>query len=83
MTCIVGWVEEGQVWIGGDSAGVAKLDLRVRKDEKVFVSGEYVMGFTSSFRMGQLLRYTLKGAVCPAKQDRHAFMSTVFIDRIE
>ena len=82
MTCIAGWVEEGRVWIGGDSAGVQDLDLRVRKDEKVFVTGEYVMGFTSSFRMGQLLRYTLKVEACPSDQRRHAFMSTVFIDAV-
>ncbi len=82
MTCIAGWVEEGHVWIGGDSAGVAGLDIRVRKDEKVFVTGEYVMGFTSSFRMGQLLRYKLIVPAFAAGGNRDAFMSTVFIDTV-
>ncbi len=71
------------MWIGGDSAGVSGLDLRVRKDEKVFVTGEYVMGFTTSFRMGQLLRYTLKVEAYPLDGSNHAaFMSTVFIDAV-
>lgn len=59
MTCIVGIVEkkDGRVWIGGDSAGVAGYGLTARADEKVFRNGEFVIGFTSSFRMGQILRY--------------------------
>ena len=49
----------GVVYIGGDSAGVAGLSLVVRADEKVFRNGDFLMGFTTSFRMGQLLRYKL------------------------
>ncbi|WP_245320978.1 hypothetical protein [Bradyrhizobium sp. NAS96.2] len=53
MTCIVGLVDKGQVFIGGDSAGVnaERLALVVRNDRKVFRNGDFVMGFTSSFRM--------------------------------
>jgi ATP-dependent protease HslVU (ClpYQ) peptidase subunit len=57
VTCIVGIAEEGKVYLGGDSAGVSGLDINVRKDRKVFNNGEFVMGFTSSFRMGQILQY--------------------------
>ena len=49
----------GVVYIGGDSAGVAGLSVVVRADEKVFRNGDFLMGFTTSFRMGQLLRYKL------------------------
>lgn len=59
MTCIVGIVFQGNVMIGADSAGVAGLDKRIRADRKVFRVGEMVMGFTSSFRMGQLLQFGL------------------------
>lgn len=58
MTCIVGIAHKGKVYLGGDSAGVSGLDITVRKDKKVFQNGEFVMGFTSSFRMGQILQYT-------------------------
>ncbi len=57
MTCIVGLVNKGRTYLGGDSAGVSGLDITVRKDKKVFSNGEFVMGFTSSFRMGQVLQY--------------------------
>lgn len=51
MTAIVGLVEKGNVYIGGDSAGVAGLSISIRGDEKVFKVGPFIMGFTSSFRM--------------------------------
>lgn len=81
MTCIVGVLHEGRAYIGGDSAGVADLAITRRGDSKVFTVGPYVMGFTSSFRMGQLLRYSLKVTPPPARGvDR--FMCTTFIDAV-
>lgn len=58
MTCIAALVDNGTVWMGGDSAGVAGIDLVVRKDPKVFRLGPLLIGYTSSFRMGQLLRFS-------------------------
>lgn len=83
LTCIVALEYNNRVYIGGDSAGVAGYDLTVRADEKVFTNGEYVMGFTSSFRMGQLLRYAFdppEPPEDPAKMDR--FLVVDFIDEI-
>ena len=59
MTCIVGLLDNktGKVHIGGDSCGIDGLDVVVRKDKKVFRNGEFVFGFASSFRMGQILQY--------------------------
>jgi hypothetical protein len=68
VTCIVGFTDGNEVSIGGDSAGVGGWDLTVRADEKVFVLGEFVFGCTTSFRMGQLLRYKLtsqEGGISP------------------
>lgn len=81
MTCIVGLVDNGRVFIGGDSAGVSDLDVVVRADEKVFVNGPFLMGFTTSFRMGQLLRYALR----PPKWidgELYRFMVVDFIDDV-
>ena len=82
MTCIVGLVHKGAVYVGGDSAGVADLDLTMRADEKVFRSGPFVMGFTSSFRMGQLLRYKLRIPEHDPRQDDDTYMVTAFIDAV-
>lgn len=81
MTCIVGVEHAGKVYIGGDSAGVVGLDVSVRADEKVFRRGSYVFGFTSSFRMGQILRYCGK-LPRPFGTDLHKFMCTVFVDSL-
>jgi len=103
MTCIVGLVDDGAVYMGGDSAGVLGLSIEVRADEKVFYLNEksswrtrldprellkpvrhlVVMGFTSSFRMGQLLQYNLKlpNGMANAK-DLYGFMVTDFISAV-
>ena len=59
MTCIVGLETENGVYIGGDSASVAGSSLQKTKLRKVFNTGEFLIGYTSSFRMGQLLQYQL------------------------
>jgi ATP-dependent protease HslVU (ClpYQ) peptidase subunit len=80
MTAIVGLVHNDTVYLGGDSAGVAGHRLTVRSDAKVFVTGPYVMGFTTSFRMGQLLRYAFQPPEPEGDLERH--MATTFIDAV-
>lgn len=83
MTCIAGVVHGGVVYVAGDSAGCSGWDLSVRADEKVFKVGPYVMGYTSSFRMGQLLRYSLQAPMPPTENtDLHRFMCTEFVDAL-
>jgi ATP-dependent protease HslVU (ClpYQ) peptidase subunit len=82
MTCIVGLVDKGTVYIGGDSAGVSGLSVSVRADEKVFVNGPFIMGFTTSFRMGQLLRYKLDPPKQTVSMDDMKYMVTDFIDSV-
>lgn len=82
MTCIVGIVENGSVYIGGDSAGVAGLSISIRADEKVFQNGPFIMGFTSSFRMGQLLRYRLSVPRQTILQTDMEYMVNEFIDSV-
>ena len=82
MTCIVGLIEEGKVYIGGDSAGVAGYDLTVRADQKVWAKDGWAFGFTSSFRMGQILRYGLQVPKRHADMDLMQFMVTEFTNAV-
>lgn len=60
MTCIVGIEHKDTVWIGADSAGTnGRMDQRIRADKKVFIKGEFIIGFCGSFRAGQLLTCNL------------------------
>lgn len=60
MTCIVGLEKDGAVYIGGDSAGVSGYDVTIHSEPKVFRNGPMLIGYTSSFRMGQLLEHVLQ-----------------------
>lgn len=82
MTCIVGLVERGRIWMGGDSAGVSGLDICDRVDSKVFAKEGMLFGFTWSFRMGQLLRYKLKVPANPEDLPIDAYMATCFVDAL-
>jgi len=82
MTCIVGFIKNKSVYIGGDSAGVAGLNITPRKDVKVFRNGDFVIGYTSSFRMGQLLRFKLQVENQLPEQDDYEYMCTHFIDAV-
>ena len=83
MTCIAAAVDAREIVIGGDSAGTTNSwSQTLRADHKVFVSGEFAFGFTSSFRMGQLLRYSF----APPKHDPDVsldrYMATSFINAV-
>lgn len=82
MTCIVGLTDGGSVYIGGDSAGVNGLDLMVRTDRKVFRNGPFVFGFTSSFRMGQLLQYSFKPPHHEEGVETEQYLAATFIDAV-
>ncbi len=89
MTCIAAVTDGSHIVIGGDSAGVANLSLTLRKDKKVFkkkdeTGNEWVFGFTTSFRMGQLIQYEL---ILPLMEEKHradlqGFMVTKFIPNL-
>ena len=67
--------------MGGDSAGTSGTHIEYREDSKVFVNGPMIFGFTSSFRMGQIIRYSLK---VPAQREKDDFqyLCTTFIESL-
>lgn len=82
MSCVVGLKHEGSVYIGADSAGVSGWDIMERADRKVFRSAPFIYGFTSSFRMGQLLQYSLKVPDRHGDESGDQFMCTKFVDAV-
>ena len=82
MTCIVGLVEDGVVYMGGDSAAVGGLSIETRADPKVFARDGVIVGYTSSFRMGQLLQYALQIPEQSARQNDIAYLVTTFADAV-
>jgi ATP-dependent protease HslVU (ClpYQ) peptidase subunit len=84
MTCIAGLVHKGHVWMGGDSAGVSSetYSLTVRADRKVFANGPFLIGFTSSFRMGQLLAHSFVPPKHHGEDDLMRFMVVDFVNAL-
>lgn len=83
MTCIAALVEGDRIFMGGDSAGICEdYSLTVRADQKVFHNGEFMVGFSGSFRMGQLLRYAFMPPKHPRKQDLYQYMVLDFVDGV-
>ncbi|MCP4593374.1 MAG: hypothetical protein GY842_21775 [bacterium] len=85
MTCIVPVTDGQTVVIGGDSALTGGHELRLDGEPKVFRVGSYVMGFTTSLRMGQILRYGVKfpdPPEAPKDDELLHFMVTEFVEAV-
>lgn len=81
MTCIVGYVENDTVYMGGDSASVSGWDIR-EAERKVFHRGPFLIGYTDSFRMGQLLERSLDVRPQEDDEDDMEFMVNVFVEAV-
>lgn len=80
MTCVIGVVHDERVYIGVDSASVQGWVRRTTNLRKVFRRGPFLIGYTTSFRMGQLLEHHLE---VPRQQDGEAdmtYMVTKFVE---
>lgn len=84
MTAVVAINEGGVVYVGADSAGIntETLHLVVRRDDKVFINDKYIVGFSGSYRAGQLLHYSFNPPEKPNGMTDIEFMSTVFVDDV-
>jgi len=87
MTCIIGYIDrKGKaIYMGSDSAGTSGSTIRIHKDPKVFIRDPFIIGFTSSFRMGQLLmsdeRFNIR--IQKEKESDYDYMISAFIPAIQ
>jgi len=83
MTCIAGLVHCGAVWMAGDRAAVENSHYLVLSGSpKVFRRGPYLIGYTSSFRMGQLLQHSGDLPEPDPRRDLDSFMVVDFIEAV-
>ncbi len=80
MTCIAAVVEGGQVHMGADSCASNGHVYTLQRAKKIFFVGEFLIGFTTSFRMGQLLEYELQ--VPPPPKDLYPYMVCEFVEKV-
>ena len=59
MTCIIAFRDyNDNVWLAGDKMSSNGMSHQLVKDPKAFQVGDFYFGYTDSFYMGQLLKYT-------------------------
>lgn len=81
MTCAVGIVRSGRVWIGADSAATSD-DLIATRAPKVFRAGPLLVGFAGSYRSAQVLEHGLEVPSQADGQSDLAWLSTTFLDAL-
>ena len=79
MTCIVGIESKGCVWIGGDSASSDGYTVQISANDKVFRKGSFLFGFTTSWRMGQIIQYCFQPPEHTASVSDMEYLVTQFI----
>ena len=81
MTCIIGLATKGNVWMGADSCSSDSWQERQTLVPKLFSVGEFLIGYTDSFRMGNILQYHLSPEQIKG-QESHQYMVQVFVEDV-
>ena len=81
MTCIIGLVSGGKVYMGGDSAGASGWLVRPLRNPKVFKVGPFIIGGAGSIRMSNVLQYHLEVQPQDGESD-HEYMVCQFAEAV-
>jgi hypothetical protein len=82
MTCIAAAIDDREIVIGGDSAGVSGYDLHLYGGAKVFKKDGFLFGYSGSFRLGQVIEHSFKAPKREANVSLDTYMATVFVDEV-
>ena len=86
MTCVVGLVKSGKVYLGSDASAVDEKGGHIfaQKNPKVFQVGQFGIAFTDSFRMGQILQYDwVPPKFTGNSKTLDKFMRTKFVESVK
>ncbi len=89
MSCVVGVVNKGKVWMGADSAASDGEDMVSLTNHKVFFCGPLLIGCVGSIRMTQIIQYRLVVPPLPGSDankdtlDLTRYMATSFVDAVQ
>ena len=84
MTCIVGILNKGSVYMGGDSlaSDTDTFDKYTLRHKKVFHNGPFMVGICGSPRMAQILEHSMRPPTKPKLMGNMKFMATKFIEEV-
>jgi ATP-dependent protease HslVU (ClpYQ) peptidase subunit len=78
MTCIVGFIGDTHVWLGGDSGAYSGSGKEIRKRPKVFRKGDMLIGAAGSLRIPQIIEYTLDPQPHPHGWSNMQYLSSLW-----
>jgi ATP-dependent protease HslVU (ClpYQ) peptidase subunit len=82
MTCIIGLEADGKVYMGCDSASISGYSQNRTRLKKVFRVQNFLIGYTSSFRMGQILEHHLSVDFQPKSKTDMEYMVCNFAEGV-
>lgn len=80
MTCIAGIAQGGKVYMGADSISSDGYNRHISGLRKVFRVGAFLIGYTTSFRMGQILQYHLDVRQQQDGESDERYMVVAFVE---
>lgn len=85
MTCVVGIKKDNVVYIGADSSASSEGSdfILSRSDAKVFRVGSFIIGFSGSFRFGQIMRFSFKPPEHKSGKSDYAYMCSDFVTKLQ
>jgi ATP-dependent protease HslVU (ClpYQ) peptidase subunit len=82
MTCIIGLVVDGTVYMGADSAAVEGWMTRPMQTKKLFRNGPFLIAYCGSIRMGQILEYHLQVREQEPGENDSQYIVTGFVEAV-
>lgn len=82
MTCIVGVISDGKVYMGSDSAVATGWEVRPLAESKLFRLGKMVFGTSGDMRVAQVVKHGLVLEAQPEDNDDMAYMVNVVAECI-
>ena len=82
MTCVVGLIDNGSVWMGADSCSSDNWGQGVVKNPKVWKKNGFIIGMSGSFATMGAARYRFMPPN-PERMELLRYMSTVFVDELQ
>ncbi len=80
MTCVIGMVDSGRVYMAADSATATGWEVLPMAGKKLFRLGDMLIGVAGNHSVGQLVRYVKLSQRPDAVSDEDYLLNTVLVD---
>lgn len=80
MTCIIGIINNNNIYLGSDLLGSNGHNCTHQRDDKLFRKGNMLIGCSGSYRITQLLKYKFKLPYHDSNLMTDEYINTIFID---